>query len=136
MWKEFKDFALKGNVLDLAVGLIIGAAFGKLISSVVNDLLMPPLGKIVGNVDFKDLFINLSKQPYNSLAAAKAAGVPTVNYGLFLNNVVDFFIIAAAVFLLVRSINKVVKKAAVVSAAPTAEVQLLTEIRDLLRKKP
>src|SRR5262245_27163626 len=87
MWKEFKEFAMKGNVLDLAVGIIIGAAFGKIVSSLVDDILMPPVGLLLGKVDFANLFINLSGQAYDSLAAAKAAGAPTLNYGVFLNTI-------------------------------------------------
>ena len=106
MWKEFRDFAMRGNVVDLAVGIIIGAAFGKIVTSLVNDLLMPPLGLVLGQVDFSNLYIDLSGKGYASLAAAKAAGAPTLNYGLFINNVLDFVIVAFAVFLLVRGINR------------------------------
>lgn len=134
MWKDFKAFALKGNVLDLAVGVILGAAFGKLVTSVVNDLMMPPLGKLVGNVDFKDLYLNLSTTSYPSVAAAKAAGAPIICYGVFLNNVIDFFIVAFVVFLLVRSVNRFLVQQKKEASAPSAEVQLLTEIRDLLRR--
>jgi large conductance mechanosensitive channel len=103
---EFREFALRGNVVDLAVGIIIGAAFGKLITSLVSDILMPPIGLLLGRVDFSNLFLNLSGQPYGSLAEAKAAGAPTINYGVFLNNVIDFIIVALAIFLLVRLINE------------------------------
>src|ERR1700735_2522539 len=103
--QEFKEFALKGNVLDLAVGVIIGGAFGKIVTSFVSDVLMPPIGLILGNVDFSSLYLNLSKTSYPSLAEAKKAGAPTVNYGLFLNNVVDFLIVAFAVFLIVKMVN-------------------------------
>ena len=106
MWKDFREFAMRGNVVDLAVAVIIGAAFGKIISSLVGDLLMPPLGLVLGQVDFSDLYINLSGTDYSSLAAAKEAGAPTINYGVFINNVIDFFIIALAVFGLVRGINR------------------------------
>lgn len=106
MLKEFKEFAMRGNMLDLAVGVIIGAAFGGLVTSLVNDLLMPPLGRLVGRVDFSSLFVNLSDQHYDSLAAAKAAGAPTLNYGNFLNTIINFIIVAFAVFLLVRAVNK------------------------------
>ncbi len=106
MLKEFKTFALQGNVVDMAVGVIIGAAFGKIISSLVGDVLMPPLGLLVGNVDFSNLFINLSGVHYTSLAQAKAAGAPTVAYGAFLNIVIDFMIVALVVFLLVKQINR------------------------------
>jgi len=106
MWKEFRAFAMRGNVVDLAIGLIIGAAFGKIVTSFVSDVLMPPLGLLLGKVDFSNLFINLSGTAYPSLAAAKAAGAPTVNYGVFINTLLDFVIVAFAVFLLVRGINK------------------------------
>jgi len=104
--KEFKEFAMRGSVLDLAVGVIIGAAFGKVVSSLVDDVLMPPLGRLIGHVDFSGLFINLTNVHYNSLAAAKADGAATLNYGLFLNTIINFIIVAFAVFLLVRSVNK------------------------------
>ena len=106
MFKEFREFAARGNVIDLAVGVIIGAAFGKIVTSVVNDLLMPPIGMALGGVDFADLFVSLAGGTYPSVEAAKAAGAPTVNYGLFLNSVIEFLIIAFAVFLLVRQINR------------------------------
>jgi large conductance mechanosensitive channel len=107
MFKEFKEFAMRGNVLDLAVGIVIGAAFGKIVNSLVNDVLMPPIGLLVKHVDFKDLFINLSATTYPSIAAAKAAGAPTLNYGMFLNTILEFVIVAFAVFLLVRTVNRV-----------------------------
>ncbi len=106
MWKEFREFAMRGNVIDLAVGLVIGAAFGKIVTSFVNDILMPPLGLALGRVDFANLFIDLSRGSYRSLAEAKAAGAATINYGAFINTVVDFIIIAFAIFLLVRGINR------------------------------
>ena len=114
---EFRSFIMRGNVVDLAVGLIIGAAFGKIVTSLVNDLLMPPLGLILGKVDFSNLFIDLSGKGYPSVAAAKDAGAPTINYGVFINNVIDFIIVAFAVFLLVRGINRLHKPAP--AAAPT-----------------
>jgi len=104
--KEFKEFAMRGNMLDLAVGVIIGAAFGGVVTSLVNDVLMPPLGRLVGQVNFSSLFLNLGTQHYDSLAAAKAAGAPTLNYGNFLNTIINFIIVAFAVFLLVRAVNK------------------------------
>jgi large conductance mechanosensitive channel len=116
--QEFKKFALQGNVLDMAIGIIIGAAFGKIVSSLVNDVLMPPIGLIVGNLDFSGLFVNLSGQPYATLALAKAANAPTLNYGLFLNNVIDFLIVALVVFLMVKQINRLKAKPAP-AAAPT-----------------
>jgi large conductance mechanosensitive channel len=110
MFREFKEFAMKGNVVDLAVGVIIGAAFGKIVTSFVNDVLMPPIGLLVGKVDFSNLFIDLSGQHHASVAEAKAAGAATLNYGLFINNVIDFVIVAFAIFLLVRQINRLNRK--------------------------
>jgi large conductance mechanosensitive channel len=104
--KEFKDFAMRGNMLDLAVGVIIGAAFGGVVTSLVSDVLMPPLGRLVGQVDFSNLFINLGEKHFDSLPAAKAAGAATLNYGNFLNTIINFIIVAFAVFLLVRAVNK------------------------------
>ena len=106
MLKEFKDFASRGNVLDLAVGVIIGAAFGKIVTSLVNDLIMPPIGMALGRINFKDLFVALNGATYKSLAEAQAAGAPTVNYGLFLNTVLEFVIVAFAVFLMVKQVNR------------------------------
>jgi large conductance mechanosensitive channel len=110
MFKEFKEFAMKGNVVDLAVGIIIGAAFGKIVSSLVNDIIMPPIGKLMGNVDFASLFISLSDKSYSSLQEAKAAGAATINYGIFINTMLDFVLVAFAVFLLVKQINKMKKE--------------------------
>jgi large conductance mechanosensitive channel len=104
--KEFKEFAMRGSVLDLAVGVIIGAAFGKVVSSLVEDVLMPPLGLLIGHVNFSDLFINLSGTHYATLAEAKAKSAATLNYGNFINTIISFLIVAFAVFLLVRSVNK------------------------------
>jgi large conductance mechanosensitive channel len=112
MWKEFRDFAMRGNVVDLAVGIIIGAAFGKIVTSLVNDILMPPLGLIFGKVDFSNLFINLGGTHYDSLAAAKTAGAATINYGIFINNIIDFVIVAFAIFLLIKQINHLMPKSA------------------------
>lgn len=106
MWKEFKAFAMKGSVLDLAVGVIIGAAFGKIVASFVSDILMPPLGMLLGHVNFSNLFLNLSGAHHASLAEAKAAGAATINYGLFLNTVIEFVFVAFAVFVLVRQVNR------------------------------
>jgi large conductance mechanosensitive channel len=105
VWKKFKEFAVKGNVIDMAVG-IIGAAFGRIVTSPVNDLIMPPIGLVLGKVDFSNLYVNLSGRHYPSLAAAKAAGAPTINYGLFLNNVIDFLIVSFVIFLVIRQINR------------------------------
>lgn len=110
MFKEFKEFAMRGNVLDMAIGIIIGGAFGKIVSSAVSDILMPPLGLLLGKVDFSSLFLNLSGQSYPSLAAAKASGAPTVNYGVFLQTIFDFVIIAFVIFLLVKQVNRLTRK--------------------------
>lgn len=123
MLKEFKEFAMKGNVLDMAIGIVIGAAFGKIVSSFVTDILMPPLGLLLGNVDFSNLFINLSGAAYATLAEAKAAGAPTLNYGLFINSVIDFVIVAFAIFLVVKQVNRMRKPA---PAAPVQECPLCT----------
>jgi large conductance mechanosensitive channel len=116
MFREFKEFAIRGNVVDLAVGLIIGAAFGKIVTSFVNDILMPPIGLLLGRVNFENLFVTLGGPSYASLAEAKAAGAPTVNYGVFINNVLDFILVAFAVFLLIRWINRLRRHP---EAAPT-----------------
>jgi len=110
MLKDFKAFIMRGNVMDLAVGVIIGAAFGKIISSFVSDILMPPLGLLLGKVDFSNLFISLSGQKFTSLADAQAAGAPTLNYGIFINNVIDFLIVALVIFLLIRGLTKLTHK--------------------------
>ncbi len=115
MWKEFKAFAMRGNVMDLAVGIIIGAAFGKIVGSLVDDILMPPLGRALGHVDFSNLFVSLNGNEYPSLAAAKAAGAATLNYGLFTNTIINFLIVAFAVFLLVRLMNRWMAKPAPVT---------------------
>jgi large conductance mechanosensitive channel len=106
MFNEFKKFAMRGNVVDLAIGIIIGASFGKIITSLVSDVLMPPIGLILGKVDFSSLFVNISGKSYGSLAEAKAAGAATINYGLFLNTIVDFLIVAFVIFLVVQQINR------------------------------
>jgi large conductance mechanosensitive channel len=112
MFKEFKEFAMRGNVIDLAIGIVIGAAFGKIITSFVSDILMPPIGLLFGKVDFSNLFINLSGTHYDTLKAAKEAGAATINYGLFIAAVIDFLIVAFAIFLLVRQINRMKRKPA------------------------
>ena len=119
--KEFKEFAMRGSVVDLAVGVIIGAAFGKIVSSLVEDVLMPPIGRLLGHVDFSGLFINLGEKSYETLAAAKAAGAPTLNYGLFLNAIINFLIIAFAVFLVVQQVNRWTKKPAPAAVPTTKE---------------
>ena len=136
MLKEFKDFAMRGNVIDLAVGIIIGAAFGKIVTSFVNDVIMPPIGLLLGNVDFSDLFVNLSGTSYASVAEAEAAGAPIIKYGLFINTIIDFIIVAFAIFLVIRAMNKLKRKqeaAPPPPPAPTTEEKLLAEIRDLLK---
>jgi large conductance mechanosensitive channel len=110
MLKEFKNFIMRGNVVDLAVAVIIGGAFGKIITSLVNDVIMPPIGLLLGKVDFSNLYINMSGKTFDSLAAAQAAGAPTLNYGLFLNNVVNFLIVALVIFLIIRAMSKLPKK--------------------------
>ena len=137
MVQEFKQFAMRGNVMDMAVGVIIGAAFGKIVSSLVNDVLMPPIGKLMGNMDFSGLFIQLGgPEKYATLAKAKEAGIATLNYGLFINTLIDFVIVAFVIFLVVKGMNSMRKEEAkpAAPAAPPADVVLLTEIRDLLKK--
>lgn len=119
IYREFREFIARGNVFDLAVGIVIGGAFGTVVKSFVDDVLMPPLGLLMGGVDFENLFVSLSGRHYPSLAAARAAGAPTVNYGIFINNVVSFLIVAFAVFLLVRSYNRLREERESVPAAPT-----------------
>jgi len=119
--KEFKEFAMRGSVVDLAVGVIIGAAFGKIVSSMVEDILMPPIGRLLGHVDFSGLFLNLGDKTYVTLVAAKAAGAPTLNYGLFLNTLINFLIVTFAVFLVVQQVNRWTKKPAVAAAPTTKE---------------
>jgi large conductance mechanosensitive channel len=121
MLKEFKEFAMRGNVLDMAIGIIIGAAFGKIVSSFVSDVLMPPIGLVLGRVNFADLFINLSDKPVTTLAEAKVAGAATINYGVFLNTVIDFVIIAFVIFLLVRQINRLKRQEEAPPAPTTRE---------------
>ena len=136
--KEFREFAAKGNVVDLAVGIIIGIAFGKIVSSLVDDVIMPPIGLLLGQVDFSDLFINLSGQEFASLAAARAAGAPVIAYGSFINTIINFVIVAFAVFLLVKQINRLKRVAGAEEAAepPPRQEALLEEIRDILKKSP
>ncbi len=137
MMSEFKDFAMRGNVIDMAVGIVIGAAFGKIVSSFVNDILMPPIGKLLGGVDFTQLFINLGDGNFSSLAAAQEAGAPTLNYGNFIQTTLDFIIIAFAIFLVIKAMNSMKKKEEAPPAQPpkpSAEVLLLQEIRDALKK--
>ncbi len=140
MLKEFKEFAVKGNMLDMAVGIIVGAAFGTVVTSLVNDVLMPPIGMLMGGVDFTDLFITLQQGavagPYPTLEAAQEAGAVTINYGMFVNSIVSFLIVAFAVFMVVRNFNKLKRQeeeAPKAPPAPSKEEVLLTEIRDALR---
>jgi len=139
MLKEFKDFAMRGNVVDMAVGIIIGGAFGKIVSSFVKDVLMPPIGLALGNMDFANLFLNLSSAGYETLAAAEEAGAPILKYGSFLQTVVDFIIVAFAIFMVVKAMNKMKKaeEAAPPPAPPEPSVEetLLGEIRDLLKNR-
>lgn len=136
MLKEFKEFAMRGNVTDMAVGIIIGGAFGKIVTSLVSDVLMPPIGLLMGNVDFSNLFLNLNLDHYATVAAAQAAGAPVIKYGVFINTVLDFVIVAFAIFLVIKGLNKLKKKQEAAPTAPpgpSAEAKLLTEIRDALR---
>jgi len=121
MLKEFKEFAMRGNVLDMAVGIIIGAAFGKIVAVFVSDVLMPPIGLLLGKMDFSNLFLNLTAKPYATIAEAKAAGAATINYGLFLNTVIDFIIVAFAIFLLIRQVNRLKRQPQPAPAVPTTK---------------
>ena len=133
MLKEFKEFAMRGNVIDLAIGVIIGAAFGKIVTSLVNDVLMPPIGLLLGNMDFSNLFVSL-RGSYDTVAAADAAGAPIIKYGVFINNIIDFVIVAFVIFLLIRTINKLKRKQeAAPPPGPSTQEKLLMEIRDLLK---
>jgi large conductance mechanosensitive channel len=138
MWKEFREFAMRGSVLDLAIGVVIGAAFGKITASLVDDVLMPPIGLLLGKVDFSNLFVVLGAGQFASLADAKKAGVPVIAYGAFINTIINFLIVAFAVFLLVKQVNRLMRKAPPPPApapAPAPEVVLLTEIRDALQAR-
>ena len=135
--QEFREFISRGNVIDLAVGVIIGAAFGKIVNSLVAEVIMPPIGAAMKGVDFSSLFVSLDGKPYESLAAAKTAGAPVIGYGIFMNTVIEFLIIAACVFLLVKIVNKIKREPAPAPPAPpepTRSEVLLTEIRDALKK--
>jgi large conductance mechanosensitive channel len=140
MLKEFKEFAVKGNMLDMAVGIIVGAAFGTVVQSLVKDVIMPPIGLLLGGVDFTNLFITVSQGtvagPYATLAAAQEAGAVTINYGMFFNALISFLIVSFSVFLIVRSFNKLKREEAAAPPAPpapSAEETLLSEIRDILK---
>jgi large conductance mechanosensitive channel len=136
MLQEFKAFAMRGNVVDMAVGIVIGTAFGRIVSSLVNDVIMPPIGRLTGNMDFSDLYVNLSSVRYGSLAAAELAGAPVIKYGLFINSVIDFVIVAFAIFLVVKAMNSLKREEAAAPAPspePSNEEKLLAEIRDVLK---
>ena len=143
MLREFKEFAMRGNVIDMAVGIIIGAAFGTIVTSLVNDVMMPPVGLALGGVDFSNMFVVLREGtkaagPYASLADAKAAGAVTLNYGVFFNAIVSFIIVAFAIFMVVKAANTLKQEQAEAPAAPPAPTKdqvLLTEIRDLLKSR-
>ena len=121
MLKEFREFAMRGNVVDMAIGIIIGGAFGKIVSSAVNDIIMPPIGLVLGKVDFTSLFLNLSPSKFVSLAEAKAAGAPTINYGVFVNTILDFVIVAFVLFLIIKQMNRLKREPAPAPAAPTTK---------------
>jgi large conductance mechanosensitive channel len=138
MWREFRDFAMRGNVIDLAVGIIIGAAFTTIVNSLVNDIIMPPLGLLIGGIDFSNFFLTLKGGSFPTLEAAKAAGAVTMNYGLFINAVIRFIIVAFAIFILVKQINRLAReepKAPPPAPEPSREELLLAEIRDLLKAR-
>lgn len=135
MFHEFKQFIARGNVLDLAVGIIMGAAFNGIVNSLVKDIIMPPIGKVTGGLDFTNLFVSLSEEKYRTLKAAQDAGIATINYGLFLNQVINFLIVAFAVFLLVKQANRFRLRQDAKPSAPSQTDALLTEIRDLLKAK-
>ncbi len=135
MWREFRDFAMRGNVIDLAVGIIIGAAFTTIVNSLVNDVIMPPVGLLLGGIDLSDFFVTLKGGSYPTLAAAKAAAAVTVNYGLFINAIVRFVIVAFAIFILVKQINRLARHEEPAPAAPPRQEVLLAEIRDLLKAR-
>ena len=128
MLEDFKKFIMRGNVMDLAIGVIIGGAFSKIVSSLVDDILMPPIGLLLGKVDFSNLFVSLTSHRYTTLAEAQAAGAPTLNYGVLINNVVDFLLIALAIFLLIRAINRLTKKQAETAPVTRACPRCLSQI--------
>ena len=135
MLKEFRDFAMKGNVLDMAIGIIIGAAFGKIVSSFVADVMMPPLSMLTGKVDFTNWFVSLTGGDYTTLTQAQQAGAVTLNYGAFLNAVINFLIVAFAIFVLIKQVNRFKREAPAAPAEPPAQEKLLAEIRDLLARR-
>jgi large conductance mechanosensitive channel len=133
-FQEFKTFAVKGNAIDLAVGLVIGSAFGGIVTSLVNDVIMPPMGKLTGNLNFANHFINLTSTPVGSLAEAKKLGLATINYGVFVNTVINFIIVSFAIFLVVKQLNRLKKTQEASPAATPEDILLLREIRDSLKK--
>ena len=139
MWREFREFAMRGNVIDLAVGIILGAAFTTIVNSLVNDLIMPPIGLLLGGIDFSNFFVTLKGGSYPTLDAAKTAGAVTINYGMFINAVIRFVIVAFAIFILVKQINRLKREEPAAEPAPPAEPPrqevLLAEIRDLLKAR-
>ena len=135
MFKDFKTFLLKGNVLDMAVAFMFGAAFATVVKSLVNNIVMPPIGMMMADVDFTNLFIALDGKTYETLAALEEAGAPAIKYGMFINDAIGFVLLGFVIFMLVRSISKMQKKEEAKPAAPAADIVLLTEIRDLMKKK-
>lgn len=137
MLKEFREFAMRGNVVDMAVGIILGTAFGKIVSSLVNDVLMPPIGMLLGRMDFSEFYLNLSGGSYPTLAAAREAGAVVIAYGVFINTIIDFLIVAFAIFLVIRQINRLKRKqeAPPTPVEPPRQEVLLAEIRDLLKAR-
>jgi large conductance mechanosensitive channel len=135
MWQEFRAFIARGNVIDLAVGIIIGAAFTSIVDSLVKDIIMPPIGVLLGGIDFSDFFINLSATSYPTLAAAKEAGAATINYGVFINAIIKFLIVAFAVFILVKQVNRLYKKPPPPPPVVSEEVKILGDIRAILKAR-
>ncbi|MGH6946910.1 MAG: large conductance mechanosensitive channel protein MscL [Kiloniellales bacterium] len=135
MLKEFRDFAMRGNVIDLAVGVVIGAAFGRIVASLVDDVIMPPIGYLMGGIDFSDFFVTIAGGDFPTLAAAKEAGATTINYGVFINTVIQFLIVAFAIFIVIKQINRLQRKEEAAPAAPPREEVLLAEIRDILKSR-
>lgn len=135
MLKEFREFAMRGSVIDLAVGVVIGAAFGRIVTSLVNDIIMPPIGLLLGGIDFSNMFITLSGGEYATLAAAQEAGAATLNYGLFVNTIIQFVIVAFAIFIVVKQINRLKREQPAAPPAPPRQEVLLEEIRDAIKAK-
>ena len=135
MLKEFREFAMRGSVIDLAVGVVIGAAFGRIVTSLVNDIIMPPIGLLLGGIDFSNMFITLSGGEYATLAAAQEAGAATLNYGLFVNTIIQFVIVAFAIFIVVKQINRLKREQPAAPPAPPRQEVLVEEIRDAIKSK-